>query len=67
MNNVSKHTASGFLRKQPVQRDWSRKDFLTWGLILVTALTALVVLWAPLMMAPLSEITGAFMRLHHSQ
>lgn len=63
MNNPHKHTAPGFLQKG----DWSKKDFLTWGVVLAAALLALVVLWAPLMLAPLSEMTRAFMRLHHGQ
>lgn len=61
MNNLHKHTAPDFLQKG----DWSRKDFLTWGLVLVAALVALVLLWTPLMLAPLSEMAGAFIRLHH--
>lgn len=63
MNNPRKHTAPGCLHK----RDWTRKDFLAWGLILVAAVAGLLVLWTPLMLAPLSEMTGAFMRLHQGQ
>lgn len=72
MKNASKHPDSDCLsptpgRKRFLHRDWSKKDFLAWGLILATALSALVVLWTPLMLAPLSEITGAFVRLQHGQ
>lgn len=63
MNNPRKHTVPGFLHK----RDWHRKDFLTWGLILAAAVAGLLVLWTPLMLAPLSEMTGAFIRLHQGQ
>jgi hypothetical protein len=63
MNKPHKHTAPGFLPKG----DWSGKDFLAWGLILAAALAGLLVLWTPLMLAPLSEMTGAFMRLHQGQ
>lgn len=79
MNTPHKHTAPGFLEKGrllripmrttpgPARRDWTRKDFLTWGLVLATALVGLLVLWTPLMLAPLSEMTGAFIRLHQEQ
>lgn len=58
MNNPRKHTAP--------RSDWTRKDFLTWGLILAAAVVGLLVLWTPLMLAPLSEMTGAFIRLHQA-
>ncbi len=61
MNNSHKYTAPDFSRKKG---DWSGKDFLTWGLILAAALLAL---WTLLMLAPLSEMTGAFIRLHQGQ
>jgi hypothetical protein len=63
MNNPHKYTVPGVPRKG----DWHRKDFLAWGLILATALAGLLVLWTPLMLAPLSEMTGAFIRLHQGQ
>lgn len=49
----------------PARQDWSRKDCLAWGLILAAAFAGLLVLWAPLMLTPLSEMAGAFIRLHH--
>lgn len=79
MNTSRKYTASGFLQKErplriltrtppePARPDWTTKDFLTWALILAAALVGLLVLWAPLMLAPLSEMTGAFIRLHQEQ
>ncbi len=63
MKNPRKYTALGFLQKG----DWSRKDLVTWGGVLGTALVGLVALWTPLMLAPLSEMVGAFMRLHQGQ
>lgn len=59
MNNPHKYTAP--------DSDWTKKDFLAWGLILAAALVGLLVLWTPLMLAPLSEMTGAFIRLHQGQ
>lgn len=63
MKNLHKYTTLGFLQKG----DWSRKDLVIWGGILSTALVSLVALWTPLMLAPLSEMVGAFMRLHQGQ
>lgn len=56
MNNPHKYTT-------PDKGDWSRKDFLIWGLTLAAALLALLALWTPLMLAPLTEMAGAFLRL----
>jgi flagellar biosynthesis/type III secretory pathway M-ring protein FliF/YscJ len=60
MNTPRKHPAPEFPRKA----DWRWKDFLTWGIVLAIGLLALLVLWTPLMLAPLQEMAGAFIRLH---
>lgn len=62
MNNPHKYPAPDFPRKA----DWRWKDVLTWGIVLATGLLALLVLWTPLMLAPLSEMAGAFIRLHQA-
>ncbi|MDX1251236.1 MAG: hypothetical protein IDH49_03100 [Gammaproteobacteria bacterium] len=56
MSNPRKYTT-------PDKGDWPRKDFLIWGLTLTAALLALLALWTPLMLAPLTEMAGAFLRL----
>ncbi len=47
--------------------DWNAKDLVIWSVVLIVAVLALLVLWTPLMLAPLSEMLDAFHGLHRGQ
>lgn len=61
MNNRYKNAPLDYRKGN---RDWDAKDLVIWSVVLIFAVLALLVLWTPLMLVPLSEMLDAFHGLH---